>query len=98
VHIYVQHNACNGIVIEHRNSYLGKITSERHSLRLDGKSRADIPWLGQSGKSETSAQGGRPARGHRDKTSPGATRLDAWTNGDHAVQSVRWRARLRAAG
>jgi hypothetical protein len=56
VHIYVQQNACDRIVIERRTSYLGKITSEKHSLRLDGKPQVDMAWLGQPGKVETSAK------------------------------------------
>jgi hypothetical protein len=56
VHIYVQQNACDRIVIERRTSYLGKITTEKHSLRLDGKPQVDMAWLAQSGKAETSAK------------------------------------------
>jgi hypothetical protein len=50
-----QHN-CEHITIIRGNNYLGSLTSEKHTLVLDGKDHADTPWLGARKRPRTSAR------------------------------------------
>jgi hypothetical protein len=56
VRISIEQQRCERISIIRRSGYLGRITSETHTLTLDGKVRKDLPWFGGSDECcETSA-------------------------------------------
>lgn len=56
VHIAIDQHGCDRIEIVRRNNYLGTITSETHTLKLDGKEHKDSPWLGGAEQYRTSAR------------------------------------------
>lgn len=47
---------CEQIRIDRITNYLGKITTEQHTLKLDGKFQNDTGWLGSPGRYQTSAK------------------------------------------
>jgi hypothetical protein len=56
VHISIDQHECDRITIVRKSGYLGKITSETHILKLDGKDQKDSPWLGGREQLRTSAK------------------------------------------
>jgi hypothetical protein len=56
VRISIKQHNCDRIVIVRENNYLGTITSETHTLALDGKEHPDTPWLGARKPGQTSAR------------------------------------------
>ncbi len=56
VHIAITQHECDRIEIIRKSNYLGTMTSETHSLMLDGKERKDSPWLGGAEQDTTSAR------------------------------------------
>jgi len=46
VHISISQDGCSRITIIRNTGYLGKITQEKHSFRLDGSSQPDSEWFG----------------------------------------------------
>ena len=46
VNIAIQQHECDRINIVRKSNYFGRITSEKHMLKLDGKDQQDSPWLG----------------------------------------------------
>lgn len=56
VHIAIEQHECDRINIVRKSGYLGKITSETHILKLDGKDQKDLSWLGGREQYMTSAK------------------------------------------
>ncbi len=56
VNIAIQQHECDRINIVRKSNYLGRITSEKHMLKLDGKDQQDSPWLGGTEQYTTSAK------------------------------------------
>lgn len=56
VQIAIDQHECDRINIVRKNNYLGIMTSETHTLKLDGKDQNDSPWLGSTGQYRTSAK------------------------------------------
>ena len=56
VHLTITQTACDRIRIGREASYLGKITSEQHDLKLDGEFQVDTPWFGGTDKIQTSVK------------------------------------------
>jgi hypothetical protein len=56
VHIAIDQHECDRISIVRKNNYLGTITSETHTLKLDGQDQKDSPWLGSTEQYRTSAK------------------------------------------
>lgn len=56
VHIAIHQRGCNHIEIVSKTNYLGTVTSEMHTLKLDGKDQKDLPWFGSVEQYTTSAR------------------------------------------
>ncbi|MEO8661895.1 MAG: hypothetical protein ABI693_25740 [Bryobacteraceae bacterium] len=56
VHISITQHQCDRITIVRKSTYLGKLTTERHTLTLDGVNRKDTPWFGSREQGRTSAR------------------------------------------
>jgi hypothetical protein len=56
VRITIAQTGCAEIRIDRTNTYLGKITREQHTLRIDGQFKDDNPWLGSSDRVQTAAK------------------------------------------
>lgn len=56
VDIAIDQHGCDRIRIIRKSSYLGTITSESHTLQLDGNEQQDSPWLGSTERCRTSAK------------------------------------------
>lgn len=56
VQIVITQHDCDRIEIVRNNNYLGTVSSERHTLKLDGKDQKDSPWLGSPEQYRISAK------------------------------------------
>src|SRR5262245_58113709 len=56
VRLTITQKSCEEIRIDRTNNYLGKVSREQHSLKIDGKFQTDTPWLGSSQPNQTSAK------------------------------------------
>jgi glutamine amidotransferase-like uncharacterized protein len=73
VHISIAQERCDRVTIRRDTGYLGKITSEEHVLKLDGKVHEDSPWLGSTDQYKTSAKFNRSALQIETTSSKGST-------------------------
>jgi len=56
IRLTISQTGCEEIRIDRTANHLGKITTEQHNLRIDGKFQSDTPWLGSSDRIQTSAK------------------------------------------
>jgi len=52
----ISQRGCEEIRIDRTANHLGKITTDQHNLRIDGKFQSDTPWPGSSEPLQTSAK------------------------------------------
>jgi len=73
VHIAVEQDGCARIVVVRKSDYLGTITAETHTLKLDGQEQKDSPWFGGLEQYRTSAKFVGPQLQIKARTSGGST-------------------------
>ena len=56
VFITITQQGCRQMTVERTNNYLGTITKERHTLKLDGVLHPDSSWYGGTDKEKSSAK------------------------------------------
>jgi len=55
VYVSIEQKRCDRASIRREIGYLGTITGEKHSLKLDGNIQEDPPWFGEAERYKTSA-------------------------------------------
>jgi hypothetical protein len=56
VHLVIDQHECDRIHIVEKSNYLGTISTETHTLKLDGKEQKDSGWMGGTEEYRTSAK------------------------------------------